>query len=301
MQEELRWLIGEPNSSNTRYTTTDDGDKYLKRAINEAYTQTVLAHLWPFRISVDETITTVDGQRNYTLPMWTGPVIMLRDTSNDRKLRIREERSYYSIHPDSSTEGKPTDYFFLGISTGAEPAATASAYTMDASTTTATVLDTELTATVANYYRDWQLYNIARKVYTRVTASAITPSESLTLEDLVASQASGDTYVLRRRLLQVALDPIPDASAETIVVHNFKIPKPMVSDYDVPVLPMGYELLPCYAAAGKILADDNPDRAQRRLDTANSMMSAMYYAHFREEYDSLPEIPVTNEQAFAGY
>jgi len=31
------------------------------------------------------------------------------------------------------------------------------------------------------------------------------------------------------------------------------------------------------------------------------MMSAMYYAHFREEYDSLPEIPVTNEQAFAGY
>ena len=302
LKAETRWLLGEPNSSNTRFTSTDNGDKFLARAINEAYLQTMLAHPWDFRVSVSETITTVLGQRNYCLPFYTGPVIMLRDTSNDRQLRIREERSYYQSYPDSTKQGKATDYFFLGISQAAEPAVTASAYTMDATTSTGSVVDSQPTGATANYYKDWMLYNITRDTFTRITASSVALGvTTLTLEDAITSQVAGDTYVLRKRLLVVALDPIPDANGETIVVHNLILPKPMVNDYDVPMLPHGYELLPAYGAASKMMEPDNPDQAKRYLDRYNGLYNSMYYAFYRSEIDSLPEIPVTNEQAFAGY
>lgn len=153
-------------------------------------------------------------------------------TSTDHSANVLNQSSQIQMETNTgyiNSKAMPTNFYISGCDYSYGNV------TAGAGTTTTVFASTGLSAHEADYYVDWIFTNQIRSAWARVTASAITPAKTLTLDTTIASQTSGDSCSLRRQLYSVFFNTMPDKQYAYRISYNASSPN-MVNAYDIPIL-----------------------------------------------------------------
>lgn len=182
---------------------------------------------------------------NHFLPYYCSRVLDCREWTTPAMLEVERVAPFHRSYPKPNSTGAPTTLVEFGMCLDREPAV-GSVYTMDATTSTTSVVDTELTAGSDDYYNGWQLVNITRETSARIR-DYVASTKTLTLESAITGQIATDTYFLIPRVRQFFLNPIPIADI-TLRVTVFDEGGNMINDYDEPIVAPAYHMILVYAA-----------------------------------------------------
>lgn len=142
-------------------------------------------------------------------------------------------------YPKRTSRGTPTGIFRMGLENYRE---SETDYTMDASSSPTTVIDSAAPSYAANdYFNGWLLVNVTRGLHSRVK-DYVASTTTWTLKSKIPGQVSGDTFYLTPHLHSFVFDKI-HTEALTIQLRYRSLPDMLDDDEDIPLIPRQYHYL----------------------------------------------------------
>jgi len=222
---------------------------------------------------------------NYFLPSDCWKVLSVKDFSVPRNLDIRRTATVDRELTQRKSYGDPRVIYIAGTNLMREPAS--GTYAMDTSSSTTSVIETQLTGTTTDYYKGWTCFNVTRDLSATVSAYNAS-TKTLTLESAITAQVATDTFYLIPRLTEFFLYPL----ANTSRALNFRyklLPEKLLNNRDVPIMPDAYHMLLVYEV---MVALATADRYNKRAGTnigTYAALSSDLYNQMVDDYSILAE------------
>lgn len=205
------------------YTLQDVDTVALTATLDKAYVGTT---------NTEATFTIFEN--NFNLPIDVNWIKGVFDFANENQQVDEKDWDYIqSIDLSLDDTGTVEYYALVGKQRILEPVSGTN--TAEAGTSTSQIVDSNLIATSDNYYKDWILINTTRGNTVRVSGYTAA-TNTLTLEESISGQTTGDTYFLQSDFNQITFYRRPTEIKNLLVVYYKKQPL-LVNDYDIPLVP----------------------------------------------------------------
>jgi len=256
----------------TAWTSDDEGKKIriagasVNYVIAKVRSTTSLELAQPFYNDTVSGVAYTMFQDVYSLPCNVRNVAGVVRQDTRRTLQKRAMEFMITRYPD------PTMYTSLPLfwgEFGVKDTKTET-YTSDTATTT-TAIYSGLNSTVYNFYKDWEFFNVTRNTLASVLSYDNTTT-TITLDQPITGQTSGDTFYLRKREKQIMIRPVTYSIVPMTVICN-KYPSKFINDTDMETeIPEDFELMLFHRAVAEYYMAKSPEKAPAYAQAAQQFL-----------------------------
>jgi len=193
-------------------------------------------------------------------------------TGTSSKLAYSDQATLQLVSPSITFSSIPSNYI-----PGEYDNTSITSLTADATTSTTSIVDSALPGSTTDYYKGWQVINSAHPGEARVTAYNYT-TKTLTLDNAITGQVSGDGYVITKNLQRIYIYPVPNGVYKFDINYVMNLTSLLINEYDVTkfgskVQSILDQALIYAAVAEACVADKQYDKAQTFGERSDSFIT----------------------------